>query len=944
MNLIDKIKQLRDITKSPEVKQICENFLSGTSLEKNDHDKLMESVNEMNSSVETDVNLSQQDLIGALRQGEIEKSKSAATKLMENWGGLDSLGRAYKKADVYGSYKDGFEQNKKEESNPEEVLSLLESHTEKDPYVASLFAAQKTENLGLKNSLTVFESSGISGHPAVKALLNKYKNILESNRMPEYIVLDSFVNEFKSFDWDSTIKTELGKISEAANSLKNEVEVSKAIFQIKNSDPTNFYQTVVESLNSWLISEEKSVGLLTKDLARWQFNPVVQNLLHTLKVNESNGGLHLTKKQGESEVNKVYSPVLTREGRLIFQMSGSLFEANENGVKRLGSDDIDQLPSDFKDLLESFNREFVKLNETGINFYISKTAIKIVEAESSADVYLNNTKLRFKDTNELARIIHLELGSIPGVNSAAVTKDVINVYESFDKIVELDIAKNISSRIYEGLEINLIKWKNQIYVQRINEGMSENSFLKTSGTQAMKIVKDLLRFDISEGLSQFLEGESKLRAVMVNDRNKVIENISIVEKEINKLESLMKTNKMYEASEQVKHAHSQLYKELNVLKEKWSAINSEIEKFDNGYEELDYLDEGKYSIGDYVRVKESGDNGKVISVDSSSGSYVVMMNDGKTGEYRVDEIEDMEKAISKSEEENEVKADENPDKAPDQLDDQGEEVKESQETYAEAPGKAQMDKEDKSIEKDAKKLMSQAPKDTKTQEETSKKDVEDLKVAQLAEAPDGKEKETGFDVNKEIGYNLRENSDLSKEDPEMASAPKSSSQDKSGEKFIEDTKDQNLAEAPGKEGDIDYKANKEMGYNLDEKADIMDTDQQLAKAPGEEVGKDKIEVKVAKAEKAKPEIMDTDPNLAHAPGEGKSGETDLKVNSEMGYNLKESEKIETLKQLVSYLDENAIEKFEAILKEMANSKITDPEVRSKFGLDSIEENEGSKKN
>lgn len=879
MNLIDKIKKLAETTGSPEVKEICENFVAGKSVSTEAHQKLMESVNEMEKTPASSENNTEKDLIQSIRENEIEKSKSAASRLMESWKGLDSYGRANSPKGVYGSYKDGAEQNAVEDKNAEkEVLSLLESHSEKDGSVAALFTSQKAENLGLKSAIATFESAGISQHPAVKSLITKHKNLLEANRIPEYILLESFVQEYANFDWDSTIKSEISKITENASSLKNEIEVSKAIYAIKSNDSTGFYNAVVESLNSFLVSPEKSVGLLVKNIERWQFNPVVRGLIHTLKVNESAGGLHLTKKQGESEVNKIYSPVLTRENILVFQMSGSIFEASSEGVKRLKSADIEALPADYKSLLESFNREFVKLNESGVNFYVGKSAIKIQEGQDAPTITMNGVNLRFKDTTELGRILHLEFASIPGVNAAAITKDVINVYESFDKIVELDIAKNISSKIYEGVEVNLIKWRNQIYVQRINEGMQEDSFLKATGSQAMKIVKDLLRFDISEGLSQFLEGESKLKAVMINDRKKVIENIAIVENEIKKIETLMASNNLYESNPQIQAAHSQLNGELIKLKEKWSAINSEIEKFENGYEDLDEtISEGKYAIGDFVRIKESGDNGKVISVDSSSGSYVVMMNDGKTGEYRVDEIEDMDAAIKKSEEENEEKSGETPEKSEEQS---SEEVKESQDTYAEAPGDAKLDKEDNTDEKRAKKLMAQAPKSVETQEEKSKYDAEKQSAAQLAEAPDGKVKDTDFEVNKEIGYNLHEEKDLSKENPELAEAPKSASQDKSGEKFIDDLDNQELAKAPGKEGDIDFEANKEMGYNLDEKSEVAKTDDQMAEAP-----------KSDSQDKSGEKFIDDTKNMELAEAPGKEGDIDYEANKEMGYNLDESDEV-----------------------------------------------------
>jgi hypothetical protein len=114
--------------------------------------------------------------------------------------------------------------------------------------------------------------------------------------------------------------------------------------------------------------------------------------------------------------------------------------------------------------------------------------------------------------------------------------------------------------------------------------------------------------------------------------------------------------------------------------------------------------------------------------------------------------------------------------------------------------------------------MAEAPKSS-SQEKSGEKFIEDPKDMNLAEAP-GAEGDIDIKVNSEMGYNLHEEKDLSKEDPEMADAPKSSSQDKSGEKFIEDTKDMNLAEAPGAEGDIDIKVNSEMGYNLDESDEV----------------------------------------------------------------------------------------------------------------------------
>jgi hypothetical protein len=234
----------------------------------------------------------------------------------------------------------------------------------------------------------------------------------------------------------------------------------------------------------------------------------------------------------------------------------------------------------------------------------------------------------------------MEIGSfIGGVNENAVVKDVIEIYKGLENIVELDFAKSIVSNIYEGVSINLLKHNNEIYLNRVNESMRENSLYKVNGTQAVQAVKEFLRYDISEGLTEFLEGDHKVKSIMVNDRTKVLENISKVELEIDKIESLIESSTEYAQSEQIKSAHRLLSNELGILKEKWNQINNELKKLDFGISQsCDLNEDSAFDIGDYIKVKESGETGKIISIDGTSGRYTVLLDNGKTSDFIVNEI------------------------------------------------------------------------------------------------------------------------------------------------------------------------------------------------------------------------------------------------------------------------------------------------------------------
>ena len=228
----------------------------------------------------------------------------------------------------------------------------------------------------------------------------------------------------------------------------------------------------------------------------------------------------------------------------------------------------------------------------------------------------------------------------------------------------------------------------------------------------------------------------------------------------------------------------------------------------------------------------------------------------------------------------------------------------------------------------------------------------------MEEAPEG-ESLTKYKANKEAGYNITEGSD-----PNLASAPEgkpagtnmATEWEKSGIKNMNlatapgneegdagyevkaiEVKEKNpevmnidpeLASAPGDEDakELDYEVNKEMGYNVDESADIMKINQELAKAPGKEEGDADYDVKVVAGKAHNPEVMNIDPNFAIAPEKGAEADTDVEVNSEMGYNLGEA--IEYVKK---NMNSEEVKKF---LQEMAKA----------LDSDQLDESEESKKN
>jgi len=828
MDLLNQLKTLKETTTNPEVKSVCESHINKIQNgEVLNESAVLESVNEVVKESEGENAMNPFEMI---RKQELERSKNVAQRLMESWGGIGSTTSRNS-----GSYVDG----KKEEvhANIQEISESLKTLAEKDGSAKAFVSSQGVNDLGVFESILSIKGTGIYEHPNVKILCEKYIHLLKNNNLPEYLVAESFVAEFQNFTWDTKVKSLVESVANRMNSLKPEIEVSKALYSIEKSAGSDFYSPVTESLNKWLVSENKSVTLLSKDLARWSFNPTVKNLVNRLSLMESSETkLSIPVNNGNSSVKRVFSPVHVAGGKTVFTIGGNIFEGNSEGIKRISKAEFENLPLEFKSLLESFYSPMVKVNENGLAFYVGEHSFKLIEENETVSIYSSGNKMQFADLNQLAKQISLEISGSFGVNEAKAVADFIKIYQNFDKIVELDFAKRLESKVYEGASVNLIKWNNTLFLNRINESMSENSLFKVNGSQASGIVKEFLKYDISEGLTEFLEGETRIKSIMINDRKQILDNIAVIEKEISKIYTLMSTNPLYENSKEMQRAKYMLEQELDSLRKKWSAVNEEIEKIDTETVEiLNVNEDQKFTVGDYIKVKESGNTGKIISIDSTSGSYTVLMDNGRTGDFRMDEIIDIEEALSNAGEEN-------------QIDDESQEDEIKEQEMAIAPSNDAKSAADKTPASTLKANTSAAPTG-KDQDSAGKKDIEKEDHANLEEAPEGSQKETKYEIKvkdsmvDKMGYNVNEEN-------EMTSS--SESQPKASKSEVEKT-DQQLAEAPGGKHEVEY------------------------------------EVAVTQAEIKNPEVMKTNQELAEAPAAGTESETDLEVNAEMGYNLDESE-------------------------------------------------------
>ncbi len=668
-----------------------------------------------------------------LDQIKMEKAKAAANSLNESWAGTKAFGPG-----TAGSYVDGLQK---------EIAQASAQGTK---------TLKPTFSVGvLETAMALNNTSFVELHEA-KILTEKYIHHASIKGVSEAFLIESMISELENFSWEKHAKSALANLKKIYEKNRKEIEVAKAIEDINRSGGRDLFSSIVESMRNWLNTENRVSEKLINDLKKWSFNPTVRSLVEKFtQLEGSNGKFSINVNSENCEVKSIVAPSLVFENHSVFVTSDRFFKATNKGVSVMERAEASKLPGKFLKAALALSNPAVRINENGLDMFIGKNKLSVVfESDTETKSVLFNGKRISED--KLGFILSMELRN-SFQSSASVVEQATEVVKAANFLSEIDFGKKIVSKVYEGVEANVFKFGQKVYVHKVNPAMKKNDLFEGNGTQAVNIVKEFLGFDISESMSDILENEDRALAIMRNDKQAIKNNMSIVESEMAKIAKAIQANPSLTESQEIKEAQAMLQKESESLKDKWNQINVEIERFEKYAKKVSSVNESDgYQINTDVKIRRNGEKGKVVGVNGNSKTYTVMFENGRTGEYFFNDVVDISDEIENIEL--------NP------VNDLGEESIEN----------VEIDGSEANEGLDADMNLAEAPSKSVG---GSAKDIDNLGNHNLAEAPN-KQAKSAKDPKGVTGNH------------ELASAPEGKSgKDK---KFIDKEGNMNLAEAPGK--------------------------------------------------------------------------------------------------------------------------------------------------
>lgn len=677
---------------------------------------------------------------------QMETSKKIAESL-NGWAGVDSS-----KPSVGGSYLSGSTSQGINESK-QEYEFVQKSNT--------------SFSFGVLNTISALKNSSFSDFPAGKILLEKYEFLLLYKNISESFVIEGLINELKGFVWEDSVAPALENLVTVFEKRRREIEVVKTYESIRSTSGRDLFSDATHQMKNWLISENRSSETLIHGLKRFGFNPQVRNLVSFLSLYENQSGkkFHVGYDNDVCEVTSIYSPVQLSENGTIFFAGGKYFLVSED-KSVLSEINPAEVPADFHNKASVVYDRDVKISNNKVSLNVANNKIDFVYENDQKKVYFNGKKI---SENELPILLSVTTNTLLENSSTKIARALF-VSSASQEIADIDFGKKIKSKIYEGVEANIFKLGKKIYVQTVNPMMKLNKVYEANATQAVNIIRDFIKYDISESLTEFLEGEQAVISIMKNDKKEISQNIQILENELNKIKFAKSQNSRISDSEELAQIEEGIENEISDLKNRWNLVNQEINKFEKNAKSIseDLYEEMGYSIDTGVRVKRNGQKGKVIGVDGTSKTYTVMFDEGKTGEFFFSDVENIDDEVERI------------DITSPTLDLEMEADSGFNESFdselAEAPDRKSLaSKYDSAFMNHVKKHLSAAPgKSSKG----DKKFIDNEKNIGLSEAP-------------KSGKSLKDGKGLNSN---MSSAPSKSTA--SGKKFIDDLKNLNLSDAP----------------------------------------------------------------------------------------------------------------------------------------------------
>ncbi|WQJ53844.1 MAG: hypothetical protein [Wendovervirus sonii] len=466
---------------------------------------------------------------------------------------------------------------------------LNEMKTQVDAYANQVFennmAAKNAESaeycleniinkngINLSESIKNIASSEASSNTKLMETIEQYAGAL-NNGLYEERLYESFINNISKFDYLLPVEKEIKRINEAVSTNAKSIEITK-ILEEMTATPSYYIIPMIEEDACRYVKTPSDVNRvqLRAILCPFASDPYCNLMLNTLEMKNDNYGKSIAEQamsindkikfvRQDANVSQIYSPVqYIKENESVFNANGRFYVKKGNTIATLPDEYLNQLSEKFLTLCQLVNDPRVTMFDEHIVLTGNDKVASIYE--DHIDINGNiESKENLRNINEMSMKYDFD-------NNFFITASYL--CENFDNIAIINFGKHISLNHDNGVNVDMFRVGNNIYVNTVNENFMKSTFYSNvNPIQCRNLINKHMGINVASLFEDLIPSQEKVLVKLNEAKNEYEDSIAKYEESLEKLKDAKEKCTSEDNIKKIDDAIKNAETKLNDLKDEY---------------------------------------------------------------------------------------------------------------------------------------------------------------------------------------------------------------------------------------------------------------------------------------------------------------------------------------------------------------------------------------
>lgn len=437
--------------------------------------------------------------------------------------------------------------------------------------------------INLRESIKNIYSSEARSNKKLMETLNQYAGALNQGLYEERLY-ESFIQNLSKYNYLLPVEKELARINETASKNMASIEITKLLEEM--STTTSYYIIpLIEEDAVRYVKNPNDINRvqLRNALCSFAADPYCKLMLEAIERNSYllNGADTIEDKslliadkiklvRENANISAIYSPVqYIRENECVFNANGQFYVKKGNSLAKLSNEYLNQLSETFVSLCQLINDPRVIINEDSI-VLVSNDKIATI-FEGYVDINGNReTTDTLRNLNEMCIKYDFD------TNFFIMTSCL---HENFDNIAKINFGKHISLNENSGINIDMFRLGNNIFINAVNEDVNKSTFYhNVNPLQCRNIINNHMGINVASMFEDLIPSQEKIMLKLNETKNEYEASIEKYESTIEKLEKAQSESLDAANQKKLNDAIESAKKKVDELKKEYKDWQKQVEK------------------------------------------------------------------------------------------------------------------------------------------------------------------------------------------------------------------------------------------------------------------------------------------------------------------------------------------------------------------------------